>query len=219
MTVPTPPAQIASPPAVPAQPPTQTATAPAPTPEPAAPQEPATDPGEADWKSLARKHEARSKENHNRVTELEQQLEQMRRERLSETELAILAARDEATAQVRAETARDRARDRFVFEARLSGVDEATALADLEDRDLGRYVTPAGEPDLERITAAVSRLAPAKTPPVSAAALGQGGRGGSEPPSPEEAAKAAIARGDWRGSLALKAQQLGTLGLQQPPGR
>jgi hypothetical protein len=153
------------------------------------------------WQALARKHEDRSKAN----AEAAKELEKVRREQLTETEKAIAAARDEERGKVTTEFARRLAAERFRGLATAAGVPADDITADLEDRDLSRYVDPAtGEPDDTRIAAAVKRLTPSRPAGVSPADLGQGSRGGADALPLAEQIRAAEKAGDWKTAMTLK---------------
>jgi hypothetical protein len=143
--------------------------------EPAQEQPSAAQPDEqendqTDWKAAARKWEQRSKEHQKAARDLEQQ----RQASMTEAERAIAeaeqrgrtaAATEFGTRLVRASFAAEAARRNPAF----------VAEAVMDDLNLARFVGDDGEPDIEAITAAVTRLVPepATNPrPVGDADLG-----------------------------------------------
>lgn len=128
----------------------------------------------AKWKELARKNEARAKANADAATKFEE----FRKSQMSEQDLAIAAARDEATNATRREFFGRLAEERFRGAALAAGVDPAVIEEDLGDRDISKLYDPeTGELNTARIESAVKRLAPKRT----AADLGQGARGVNRP--------------------------------------
>lgn len=96
----------------------------------------------------------------------------------SEADKAAARAREEERTKVRGEFVPRVVRAEFKAEAKgvLSG-DQLEAL--LEDIDLSRYVNDNGEPDTEKITAKIAKLAPAKEDRREFPDLGAGNRGGA----------------------------------------
>ncbi|MFF5285194.1 hypothetical protein [Streptomyces sp. NPDC013171] len=109
----------------------------------------------AKWKALARKHEAKSKENATAAKELAR----VRREGMSEVDQKV----DEAVAAARAEE-RTRAGERVARSAFLAAAKGRIENAKdvLDDINLRRYVDDDGEVDDEAIAALVDKLAPGK---------------------------------------------------------
>lgn len=107
------------------------------------------------WKNLARKHEERAKAN----AKAQAELDQLREASASEQDKAISAARKEAAAEAaKAFGARlAEAQFRVAAAGRLDS-DQLEGL--LEVVDLKRFVDDNGDPDIDAITAAVSRVAP-----------------------------------------------------------
>lgn len=137
--------------------PTPTPAAPAPGPATTAPADTAPDvTAEIEkWKSLARKHEERAKAN----AAAQAELDKLREATASEQEKAIAAARREASAEAAKAFGARLAEAQFRVSAagRLSE-EQVTGL--LAVADLGKFVDDNGDPDVEAITAAVSRVAP-----------------------------------------------------------
>lgn len=122
------------------------------------------------WKALARKNEERAKANASAQAELDK----LREATATEQEKAIAQARREASTEA-AKTFGSRlaeAQFRVAAAGRLDG-DQLDGL--LEVVDLGRFVDENGDPDIEAITAAVSRVAP-KAPDGYAPDEAQGAR-------------------------------------------
>ena len=157
---------------------------------------------EADkWKTLARKQEQRAKENHTAA----EQLKKLREAQMNDHELAIAAAADKARTGAVAEMGSRMvvAEFRAASQGRLSAED-----LDAIGVDLTRYLTDAGEVDVDKVAIAADRLAPAKgNAPVD---LGQGARGGNQP-SVEQQIAEATKRGDWRTVISLQNSKLGAL--------
>lgn len=141
---------------------------------PAAPAAATTDTGAAllaeveKWKTLARKHETRAKDNSDAAKKAEQlqaELEQFRQASMTETEKALAKATSEAEAKGRAE-ALGQVGQRLVraeFRALAAG-----AIPDLDgvldDLNLAKFIGSDGEPDGKAIAAAVKRLTPPPPP-------------------------------------------------------
>lgn len=122
------------------------------------------------WKALARKNEERAKANASAQAELDK----LREATATEQDKAIEQARKEASTEA-AKTFGSRlaeAQFRVAASGRLDG-DQLEGL--LEVVDLGRFVDEHGDPDIEAITAAVSRVAP-KAPDGYAPDEAQGAR-------------------------------------------
>lgn len=118
------------------------------------------------WKTLARKHEDRSKTNSEaakQVEALKAELEQFRQASMSETERALAKATKDAEARGRAEalTAVGQRLVKAEFKALAAG-----AIPDLDgvldDLNLAKFIGQDGEPDTKAIEAAVKRLTPPK---------------------------------------------------------
>lgn len=122
------------------------------------------------WKSLARKNEERAKANASAQAELDK----LRDATATEQEKAIAQARMEASTEAAKSFGSRLAEAQFRVAAagRLDG-DQLEGL--LEVVDLGRFVDDNGDPDIEAITSAVSRVAP-KAPDGYAPDEAQGAR-------------------------------------------
>lgn len=122
------------------------------------------------WKSLARKNEERAKANASAQAELDK----LRDATATEQEKAIAQARQEASTEAAKTFGSKLAEAQFRVAAagRLNG-DQLEGL--LEVVDLGRFVDDNGDPDIEAITSAVSRVAP-KAPDGYAPDEAQGAR-------------------------------------------
>lgn len=158
------------------------------------------------WKGLARKHEDRAKANADAAAKFDE----FRTSQMSEHELAIAAARDEASSTTARTFYSRMAAAEFRGQALAAGVPADVVTEDLEDRDLSKFYDPdTGDIKADRIASAVKRLTPARPPAaVSPAALGQGGRGQASSPSVEQQLADANAKGDWRAVLSLNSQRL-----------
>lgn len=131
---------------------------------PATPPEPTPDetqPPETDmaaevekWKTMARKQEERAKHN----SQAAKELEEFRRQSMTDQERAVAEAVDHARKSVMTEMA-GRLVDAEVRAAAAGRNLDVDAL--LEGLDRGRFVTDAGEPDRDAVTAWVDRIAPA----------------------------------------------------------
>lgn len=107
------------------------------------------------WKALARKHEQRAKENATAATELEK----LREASATDQEKAIAAARREAAAEAAKGFGSKLAEAQFrVAAAGVLDSDQLDGL--LEVVDLGKFVDDNGDPNIDAINAAVSRVAP-----------------------------------------------------------
>lgn len=122
------------------------------------------------WKSLARKNEERAKANASAQSELDK----LRDATATEQDKAIAQARKEASTEAARSFGSRLAEAQFRVAAagRLDG-DQLDGL--LEVVDLGRFVDDNGDPDIEAITSAVSRVAP-KAPDGYAPDEAQGAR-------------------------------------------
>lgn len=122
------------------------------------------------WKALARKNEERAKANSSAQAELDK----LREATATEQDKAIAQARKEASTEAAKAFGSRLAEAQFRVAAagRLDG-DQLDGL--LEVVDLGRFVDENGDPDIEAITAAVSRVAP-KAPDGYAPDEAQGAR-------------------------------------------
>jgi hypothetical protein len=137
-------------------------------------QAPEPDTGEAanpeveKWKSLARKHEDRAKEDAKEKAAALRELDKLRTAHLSDTERAIAEAKAAGRAEVLTETGRRLAAAEFRAAAASAGLDVAQVL-DLVNVD--RFLGEDGTPDEKAITEAVTRFvglrgeAPAKPSP------------------------------------------------------
>jgi hypothetical protein len=136
---------------------TATTTEAPPATEPQAADTAATDPSAEveKWKNLARKHEERAKAN----AKAQAELDQLREASASEQDRAIAAARKEAATEAAKNFGSKLAEAQFrVAAAGLLDRDQLDGL--LEVVDLTRFVDDNGDPDIDAITAAVSRVAP-----------------------------------------------------------
>lgn len=131
------------------------------------------------WKSQARKHEDRAKQNAAAAKELAD----LKRNALPEAEKAAAAAaealeagRAEGSAEAIAKLGR-RLVDAEVKAAAVGRAVDVEALLDGLDR--GRFLDDDGEPKVKEIAAWVEKLAPAKA--NGQVDLGQGARGGAKP--------------------------------------
>lgn len=127
--------------------------------------------GESDavtyWKRRARENEQRAKSNHD-------ELEQLRRESMSDQERAIAEARD----TTRSETLREVAGRLVDAEVRSASVNRPVNVdALLDGLDRSRFLTEDGEVDRDAVSTWLDQLAPAQQPPRVASDLGQGARG------------------------------------------
>lgn len=141
------------------------------------------------WKAQSRKHEDRAKANSGAAKELEE----LRLAQMGEQEKAVEDARRAA----RAEASQEFGKRLVAAEFRVQAAGKLTAdqLTELlEDMDMSKYLTDAGEVDVERVTRKVTALAPAAEPkePVWPD-LGQGPRD-TQPPTPSDP-KSLIAAG------------------------
>ena len=123
------------------------------------------------WKALARKHEDKSKAN----AKAQQELERLRQESMTEQELAVVAARQQARSEVLAELGEARVSDSFRVAAAGRDID-IDAL--LEGVNLTSFLDEDGHPDTIKVGDWVERIAPlpepSSTPQVPD--LGQGAR-------------------------------------------
>ncbi len=128
------------------------------------------------WKSLARKHEARAKEN----AEARKELDAVRAESMTEQEKAVAEAVAAARAEVLAEVGAHLVDAEVKAAATGRGID-VEALLDGLDRK--RFLGEDGKPDVEAITQWIERLSPKqeKNEPRFPD-LGQGQRGRSSMP-------------------------------------
>lgn len=151
--------------------------APEPTPEPDPKPEDAL--GDAGKKALD-KERADRKAAEKRAKDAESELEKFREASKTEQEKALDAARKEGQAEALKTTA-----PRLVaaeFRAALAGRRTADEVAELiEDLDLSKYLTEAGEVDAERVTKKADLLAPAGEERKTAPSFGGGARGKTEP--------------------------------------
>lgn len=107
------------------------------------------------WKSLARKNEERAKAN----AAAQSELDKLREATATEQEKAISQARKEAASEAAKSFGSRLAEAQFrVAAAGRLDADQLDGL--LEVVDLGRFVDDNGDPDIEAITSAVSRVAP-----------------------------------------------------------
>lgn len=107
------------------------------------------------WKSLARKNEERAKANASAQAELDK----LREATATDQERAIAEARKEASSEAAKSFGSRLAEAQFrVAAAGRLDADQMEGL--LEVVDLGRFVDDNGDPDIEAITSAVSRVAP-----------------------------------------------------------
>ena len=140
------------------------------------------------WKSLSRKHEDRAKANDGAARELED----LRRSQMGEQEKAV----DEARKAGRTEAVQELGA-RLVtaeFRAQAAGKFTDSQLSELlEDADMSKYLTDAGEVDVERVTRKVTALAPSAGTDKTWPDLGQGSRD-VQKPAPTDA-KSLIAAG------------------------
>jgi hypothetical protein len=132
------------------------------------------------WKSIARKHEERSKANATAAKELEE----FRQSQMSEQEKAVA----EATAKARAETLAEVGSELVdsTFKAAAAGRPlDVDAL--LEGLDRKAFLTDEGKPDADAIGKWIDRIAPKAEAPQEPKApmfpdLGQGARGKQDMP-------------------------------------
>lgn len=138
-------------------------------PTPDAPPAPEVDEA-AKWKALARKHEDRAKANAAAVKELEA----LKASMMTDQEKAVAEAAARARAEVLAEVGGTLVESAFKVAATGRTIDVD---AMLEGLDRSKFLTEAGQPDVERISAWVDKIAPAGAPaPPKAKDLGQGAR-------------------------------------------
>jgi hypothetical protein len=131
----------------------------------------------AKWKELARKHEERAKSNAAAARELDE----LRKQSMTDQEKAVAEARTEA----RADALREVGGRLVQAEVRAAAAGRPVDVdALLEVLDASIFVGDDGEPDRARITAWVDRVAPAADPNITHGFpdLGQGTR--SETPLP-----------------------------------
>lgn len=125
------------------------------------------------WKQMARKNEERAKAN----AAASKELEEFRRQSMTEQERAVAEAVDGARRSTMIEMA-GRLVDAEVRAAAAGRSLDVNAL--LEGLDRSRFLTDGGEPDREAVMAWVDRIAPApqETPPTTPGwpDLGQGAR-------------------------------------------
>jgi hypothetical protein len=136
----------------------------------------------------------------------QRELEKLRTASLSEQERAVAEAKTTGAQEATLAAGKRLARAEIRAASASAGFD-ATDL--LDDLDLSRFVGDDGEPDEKAIADRVkkwSAMAPKSTRPSGH--IDQGPRTTS---SPSEQIAAAEAKGDWKASLALKAQQLQAL--------
>lgn len=164
-------------------------TAPLPEPDPAAPPvDPAPQPAApptvdqaaeaAKWKALARKHEEAAKANRAAAEELEK----LRKERMTEDEKARSVAFEEGRAAAQKDLARQLVAAEFRSHAALAGRDVAALDGLLEDFDLSRFVAADGTVDTERIKTRVEALPPRPGEPAPQPRWGSTGQGNPAPP-------------------------------------
>lgn len=125
------------------------------------------------WKALARKHEDRAKANSKAATELET----LRQSQMTEQEKAVATA----VADARTTTLREVGSHLVAAEFRAQAAGRLTPeqVAELiEDLDMTKYLTEAGEVDATRVTRKVDALAPKPDPNAAPTwpDLGQGAR-------------------------------------------
>lgn len=123
------------------------------------------------WKSLARKHEDKSKAN----AKAQQELERLRQESMTEQERAVEAARQQARSEVLAELGQARVGDAFRIAAAGREIDVDTLL---EGVDLSKFLDEDGNPDTVKVGDWVERVAPVPEPSTTPKVpdLGQGAR-------------------------------------------
>jgi hypothetical protein len=127
------------------------------------------------WKAQSRKNEADKKENAKKLKEYDAWKESQ----LSENERAVMAAREEGAASVRAEFSAKLAATAFKSAAAGRLADPEKVLARV---DVAQFLTDSGDPDEEAIADFIDSIAPAKadteTPaPASGLFQAQGARG------------------------------------------
>lgn len=131
------------------------------------------------WQALARKHEERAKANADKA----KGYDDLKRSQETEQEKAVREARDAARGEVLRETA-----PRLVgaeFRAALAGRRTAAEVAELiEDLDLSKYLTEAGEVDAERVAHKAELLAPKEEERKPAPTFGGGVRKTDAPEPP-----------------------------------
>lgn len=140
---------------------------------------PATEPAEVDWQAkaqhwqeMARKNEARAKEN----ADAAKQLEELRQASLSETERAVADAEKRGRQAALGEYGTRLAAAEI--RAALSGiVSDPAALID--DLNLAKFVTPDGDVDTKAVTALADKYAALAPKPVTD--LKQGTRPSADP--------------------------------------
>lgn len=121
----------------------------------------------AHWKDMARKNEKRAKDNH-------AELEELRRQGMTDQERLVDEARAEARRDALLEVATERTLDaiRSAAEGRLSDVEGL-----IEGLDPAKFIDDDGNPRRDAIAAWVERIAP-KAP--TSTDLGQGARGAGD---------------------------------------
>lgn len=117
---------------------------------------------------------ARARENEQRAKTARQELEQLKREAMTDSERAVAEARDAARAEVLAEV-NGRLVDAEVRTAAAGRPVNVDALLDGLDRS--RFVDDAGEVDRQALTSWLDQLAPVQQQPAQLPDMGQGARG------------------------------------------
>lgn len=128
------------------------------------------------WKAMARKHEAKSKENSGAAAELEK----LRQQSMSDQEKAVAQAVAQATAETRASVLREVGSTLVDAQIRLAAKDLPLNVDRLLDGlDRGRFLGDDGQPDGAAIVSYVAELVPTAEPPKPPGFpdLGQGARG------------------------------------------
>lgn len=130
------------------------------------------------WKSLARKHEAQAKANAKAAKELEE----FRKQSMTETEQAIEAARTEGRRQALTEAGSKvaAAEVRAAATGRMSAEQVSTLIDGI---NLARFIDDDGEVDRDAVASFVDGIAPQQDSTPSPLDLGQGARGTGAGPS------------------------------------
>jgi hypothetical protein len=114
----------------------------------------------AKWKAAARKHEDRAKANAGAATELEE----LRRQALSDQERAVVDAKAEGRREVLREVGLKLVAAEFRAAAAKHSIDDDTLSTLTEMVDMGRYLDDDGEVKVDDIASHLARFAPKPQP-------------------------------------------------------
>lgn len=133
------------------------------------------------WRAMARKHEDRAKVN----AAAAEELEQLRQQQMTAEERARTEAYEGGRAAERSAMSERLIAAEFRAEAAAQGRDIAAVTGLLEDLNVARFLTDAGDVDLDRVRQRVAALPTVnQTPPPPETRHGNPGQGGGTPPPP-----------------------------------